>query len=139
MMEERAYKLVEAAKELDLDILCLAQMNRVGMDMLSKKQAPQLDQLRGTDALAHVCHAVWVVRKHMEGDGENEVWNKRLEIWHLKQRSGQHYWDDDKGRLMPVKHYVESGILDMDYAHCSVARDDTLVLAKNGKTDSRIL
>lgn len=138
MMEERAYKLVEAAKELDIDILSLAQMNRVGMDALSRNQAPQLDQLRGTDALSHVCHAVWVVRKHMEGEGDQKVWNKKLEIWHLKQRSGQHYWDSTTTRMKPIQGYVESGILEMDYAHCSVARDDTLVLAKGGMSDSRI-
>ena len=72
MMEERAYKLMSAAKELQIDLFVLAQMNRVGMDALSAKQAPGLDQIRGTDAISHVCHAVWIARKQMNQQTEGE-------------------------------------------------------------------
>ena len=43
MMEERAYKLMTVAKELGIDLIVLAQMNRVGMDAQSSKVAPGLD------------------------------------------------------------------------------------------------
>ena len=138
MMEDRSYRLMTAAKELDVDVLVLAQMNRVGMDALNAKQPPQLNEIRGTDALSHVSHAVWIVRKHMEGEGDQKVWNKKLEIWHAKTRGRQAYWDDSQQRMITLDKFVESGILEMDYGFSSVGRDDTLALAKRGMTDTRM-
>ena len=54
MLEDRAYRLMTAAKELDVDLFVLAQLNRVGMDMSSDAE-PQLNEIRGTDALRCSC------------------------------------------------------------------------------------
>ena len=83
MMEERAYKLMTCAKELGIDLIVLAQMNRVGMDVVGKKEAPGLDQIRGTDALSHVSHAVWIVRK-APGDDNTPNVDRDLEFWHVR-------------------------------------------------------
>lgn len=137
MLEDRAYRLMTAAKELNIDLFVFAQMNRVGMDVVSRNQPPQLNEIRGTDALSHVSHAVWIIRKHMEGDGEKQIWNKRLEIWHAKTRGRQAYWHETQKRMIPLSDYIESGILDMDYSYSSVGRDDCVDLARNGIRDSR--
>lgn len=123
MLEDRAYKLMNAAKELEIDLIVLAQMNRVGMDTASSAQPPSLDQIRGTDALSHVSHAVWIVRKQMEQfDGERK-WTGKLEFHHAKTRGRQAYWDKD--RIQGVKGFIESSVLSMDYAHSSVSMDQT--------------
>ena len=125
MMEERAYKLVTAAKELGMDLIVLAQMNRVGMDQLSAKQPPGLDQIRGTDALGHVSHAVWIVRreaKNAEDEGTPDK-NRPLEMWHSKTRGRQAYWDGSK--VQGVKGFLDMSTLNMDYAYSSVRTDDT--------------
>jgi len=123
MLEERAYKLMNVAKELEIDLIVLAQMNRVGMDVMSKKAPPTLDQIRGTDALSHVSHAVWIVRKEpvQEEDASNKVRN--LEFWHAKTRGRQAYWEND--RLKGVRGFIDVSILQMDYPHSSVRRDLT--------------
>ena len=123
MMEERAYKLMSAAKELQIDLFVLAQMNRVGMDALSAKQAPGLDQIRGTDAISHVCHAVWIARKQMNQQTEGEggpSWSGALELWHAKTRGRQAEYIN--GRISAIKGYVEMTVLEMDYSHSRVKR-----------------
>ncbi|WGL30659.1 DNA helicase [Synechococcus phage S-CRES3] len=126
MMEERAYKLMTAAKELDIDLIVLAQMNRVGMDALSKKQAPGLDQLRGTDALAHVCHAVWIVRLEPTDEEHFTPGQARnLELWHAKVRGRQAYWNSQEQRVKGIRGFIDKSVITMDHATSSIASDDT--------------
>ena len=40
MLEERAYRLMTVAKELEIDLIVLAQMNRVGMDVTRQDPSP---------------------------------------------------------------------------------------------------
>jgi hypothetical protein len=126
MMEERAYKLMTCAKELQIDLIVLAQMNRVGMDALSSKQAPGLDQIRGTDALSHVSHAVWIVRREPQRNEEEEGRafdkDRPLEFWHSKTRGRQAYWSDG---MRGVKGYIECSKLTMAHSYSSVKTDDT--------------
>ena len=126
MMEERAYKLMTCAKELQIDLIVLAQMNRVGMDTLSSKQAPGLDQIRGTDALSHVSHAVWIVRREPQRNEEEEGRafdkDRPLEFWHSKTRGRQAYWRDG---MRGVKGYIECSKLTMAHSYSSVKTDDT--------------
>ena len=126
MMEERAYKLMTCAKELQIDLIVLAQMNRVGMDALSSKQAPGLDQIRGTDALSHVSHAVWIVRREPQRNEEEEGTafdkDRPLEFWHSKTRGRQAYWRDG---MRGVKGYIECSKLTMAHSYSSVKTDDT--------------
>jgi len=123
MLEDRAYKLMNAAKELEVDLIVLAQMNRVGMDSLSQKETPKLDQIRGTDALSHVSHAVWIVRKEMEGSGDDRHWTGNLEFWHCKTRGRQALWRGNK--ITGLKTFVDKSILSMDYKFSSVKQDFT--------------
>ena len=123
MMEDRAYKLMTCAKELGIDLIVLAQMNRVGMDVLGSKAAPGLDQIRGTDALAHVCHAVWIVRKEAGNDDQPNV-DRDLEFWHAKVRGRQAYWSGSGMRS--ANNFVEMSKLKMDYPHSCVKTDDSL-------------
>ena len=132
MMEERAYKLMTAAKELDIDLLVLAQMNRVGMDSLSKKSAPGLDQLRGTDALAHVCHAVWIVRQEPTEEENFQPGKPRnLELWHAKVRGRQAYWNTQEQRVKGLRGFVDKSVITMDHATSSIGSDDTIQSIKN--------
>ena len=127
MLEERAYKLMTAAKELGIDLIVLAQMNRAGMGeerlQGAKRAAPSLDQIRGTDALSHVSHAVWIVRKKAPNEDDPNA-GRDLEFWHAKTRGRQAIW---KGTGMRgVANFVDCSELVMDYTHCSVKHDDTL-------------
>ena len=130
MMEERAYKLMTCAKELQIDLIVLAQMNRVGMDVMGSKAAPGLDQIRGTDALSHVSHAVWIVRKE-SGTEDDPNTDRDLEFWHAKVRGRQAYWSGSG--MKSSKNFVEKSILKMDYPYCSVKSDDTHASAERGR------
>jgi len=133
MLEDRAYKLMTCAKQLEIDLIVLAQMNRIGMDPLGKEQEPTLDQIRGTDALSHVSHAVWIVRKQMvDGGEEGKKWKGNLEFWHVKTRGRQAYWDGSK--IQGVRGFIAKSVLKMDYAHSALVKseekDDTALEVK---------
>lgn len=123
MLEERAYKLMNCAKQLEIDLIVLAQMNRVGMDSVSKKEAPTLDQIRGTDALSHVSHAVWIVRKEVEKVGDEDKWTGSLEFWHAKTRGRQARWTGSK--IEGIGGFLPKSVLEMDYAHSAIRKDKT--------------
>lgn len=126
MLEDRAYKLMTAAKELDIDLFTLAQLNRIGMDSNSNPE-PQLNEIRGTDALAHVAHAAWLVRRtKLEGD----QLNKDLEIWHSKVRGRQAVWREGKDVLDSIKGFIEKSIVRMQYDASFVESDNTKALIK---------
>ena len=123
MLEDRAYKLMNCAKQLEIDLIVLAQMNRIGMDSVGKKEAPTLDQIRGTDALSHVSHAVWIVRKEIEREGDEDKWTGGLEFWHAKTRGRQARWTGSK--VEGIGGFLDKSVLKMDYAHSSVREDET--------------
>ena len=127
MLEDRAYKLMNVAKQLEIDLIVLAQMNRTGMDSLSRKEAPTLDQIRGTDALSHVSHAVWIVRKEEADKNEEDTGEARkqrpLEMWHSKTRGRQAYWNGKQ--VTGLGSFCDKSVLYMDYAYCAVRMDDT--------------
>jgi hypothetical protein len=132
MLEERAYKLVGAAKELGLDLFVAAQMNQVGIKAEATARndeppPPQQDQIRGTDALAHVAHAVWLVRLKKAVPGEPSA--RKVEVWHSKARDGQYFWESDglDDHLTMVKDgRVEKSIIQVEYSTCSLRTDDTM-------------
>lgn len=121
MLEERAYKLMTCAKQLEIDLIVLAQMNRVGMDAVGKEQAPTLDQIRGTDALSHVSHAVWIVRKEMVDENGEKKWKGNLEFWHAKTRGRQAVWTGSK--IEGVRGFLDKSVLSMDYAYSAIKKD----------------
>ena len=137
MMEERAYRLMTCAKQLEIDLIVLAQMNRVGMDSVGKEQAPTLDQIRGTDALSHVSHAVWIVRKEMVDENGEKKWKGNLEFWHAKTRGRQATWNGS--RIEGVRGFLDKSVLSMDYAHSAIRKDGdmTKILVSRLKEQKR--
>lgn len=130
MLEERAYRLMTAAKELDIDLVALAQMNRVGMDSLSAKQAPGLDQIRGTDAIAHISHAVWILRKEKNDDDNGQrVPTGNLELWHAKTRGRQAYWNERTSSVEGIRGFIEKSVIRINHPTSSILKgregDDT--------------
>jgi hypothetical protein len=133
MLEERAYKLMGAAKELGIDLFVMAQMNQVGIkaEALNKSDAPPppptQDQIRGTDALSHVSHAVWLVRRQKQLSGEPS--SQKIEVWHSKTREGQAFWEssgfDDHLSIIQGGQ-IEKSIIQIDYSTCTLKADDTL-------------
>lgn len=131
MLEERAYRLMTAAKELDIDLFVLAQMNQVGIkreqeDMKSQPKPPELDQIRGTDALSHVSHAVWLVRKQRQLEGEPS--DQKLELWHSKVRGRQAFWEGSppNEQITTVQGFVQMSVIQLDYHTASLKADDTM-------------
>ena len=121
MLEDRAYKLMTAAKELDIDLFVLAQLNRIGMDSTSNPE-PQLNEIRGTDALAHVSHATWLIRRQ-KADGQTI--NRDLEVWHSKVRGRQAVWREDESILEGIQGFVDKSIIRLHYETSSVEADTT--------------
>lgn len=135
MLEERAYKLMTAAKELDIDLFVMAQMNQVGIknakqDSRDSKpvQEPELDQIRGTDALSHVSHAVWLMRKHEAPGTQLAVSERKLELWHSKVRGRQAFWEgvSPNEQVTTVRGFVSMSLIQLDYETCSLRNDDTM-------------
>lgn len=131
MLEERAYKLMTAAKELDIDLFVLAQMNQVGIkneqqELKSTPRPPELDQIRGTDALSHVSHAVWLIRKHKTVDGEPS--DRKLEVWHSKVRGRQSFWEGQppNEQVKTIQGFVSMSLIQLDYQTSSLKNDDTM-------------
>ena len=125
MLEDRAYKLMTAAKELDIDLFVLAQTNRVALETLgSEKKEPQLNEIRGTDALAHVAHAAWIVRRVPSDDNTPEV-KRGLEVWHSKVRGRQAVWNHEQGILESVKGFCSKSEINLHYETATVETDDT--------------
>lgn len=147
MLEERAYKLMTASKELDIDLFVLAQMNQVGIKVGRESNkngepepAPQLDQIRGTDALSHVSHAVWLVRnqKEIPTDGPRE---RKLEIWHSKVRGRQAIWEptEDGPQISTIHDFIKMSLIQIDYNVSSLKSDDTSFQIKSSRSRSNYL
>lgn len=133
MLEDRAYRLMTAAKELDIDLFVLAQLNRVGMDSTSNAE-PQLNEIRGTDALAHVSHATWLVRRvkqDPQGGNGQDSYNRDLEVWHSKVRGRQAIWREGQGILDSIHGFIDKSIIRIQYETSSLADDNTKELIKD--------
>ena len=124
-----------AAKELDIDLFVMAQMNQVGIknakqDSRDSKpvQEPELDQIRGTDALSHVSHAVWLMRKHEAPGTQLAVSERKLELWHSKVRGRQAFWEgvSPNEQVTTVRGFVSMSLIQLDYETCSLRNDDTM-------------
>lgn len=132
MLEERAYRLLGAAKELGIDLFVMAQMNQVGIkaeaaNRTDEPPPPQQDQIRGTDALAHVSHAVWLVRLQKAVPGEPSA--RKIELWHSKARAGQMFWESDgfEDHLTMVRDgRIEKSIVQIEYSTSTLKSDNTM-------------
>ena len=99
------------------------------MDSIGKTQPPTLDQIRGTDALAHVSHAVWILRKHVEqdaiGDKTFERATGKLELWHAKVRGRQAIWNESTKTIEGVDGFIQKSILKVNHPTSTVDWEDT--------------
>jgi replicative DNA helicase len=127
MLEERAYKLMTAAKELSIDLFVLAQLNRTGMGNDVASKDPDETWIRGTDALSHISHAVWIIRRETVDEKQSKT-EKRLEVHHVKNRGNQ-YLNINGKDCIPDKHIGKS-FLTMDYSHSIISYDS--IAAENG-------
>ena len=133
MLEERAYTLNKLCKDCDIDLFLLAQMNQVGLKRDSahvreERREPQLDEIRGTDCLGHVSHAVWMLRKHKGTGGDQSAVGNLIEVWHSAFRNGQYFWtgDGDQARCNTVNESVEMSLVQFDYSTQSLRSDNTI-------------
>ena len=132
MLEERATKLMGAAKELGIDLFVMAQMNQQGIKAERDARGgeappPEQDQVRGTDVLNQLSHAVWLARKQKQVPGEPS--DRMIEVWHSKAREGQSFWESNgfDDRLTMIRGgEVEKSVIQLDYSTCTQKADDTL-------------
>lgn len=89
-MEARILYLYQAAKACKVDLFLMAQLNREAC--LHDK--PQLDHINGTDAIAQLATAVWLLEFPKREEGE-PFDGQRLVLHHGKFRNGQR---DAKGQ-----------------------------------------
>ena len=86
-MEARILLLYQAAKACQLDLFLMAQLNRDAC----LSDAPRLDHINGTDAIAQLATAVWL----LEFERNSESFNPGvLQLTHAKCRNGQRVGDD---------------------------------------------
>ena len=135
MLKDRAYALNDLAKECDVDLFLLAQMNQVGLkrdaqNLQQQQREPQLDEIRGTDALGHVSHAVWLLRKHKASENEQNVPKNSIELWHSAYRAGQQLWlaEGDSYNCIQLdgEQQVGMSLVQLDYSTQSIKSDNTL-------------
>ena len=83
-MEARALYLHQVGKACEVDLFVMAQLNRDAC----LAQHPSLEHINGTDVLAQLATAVWLLEfpKREEGVPFSSA---SLDIWHAKFRNGQ--------------------------------------------------
>ena len=128
MLEERAHILSKVAKEVDIELFLMAQTNQVGIkaakDFKDKEPGPEVDQIRGTDVLAHLSHALWIVRKH-KSNNEAQVKDRKLEVWHKLAREGQHMLVPGRDKVISVKKPIDMSLIRINYPCQSIDYDNT--------------
>ena len=131
-MENRCYRLNEIAKEMDIDLFLMAQMNQLQIkrevsNLKQQEREPQVDEVRGTDALSHVAHALYLIRQHKSTANAKDVNQKQLEVWHTAERDGQQYWQGDgaDAEMKEVRNTVSMSLIQLDYSTQSLKSDNT--------------
>lgn len=116
-MEERILFLNQAAKAAGVDLFLLAQLNREA----ELAQRPQKEHINGTDAIAQLASAVWLLEypKRQEGEPFDA---SALTCWIGKARNGL--------RLAGAQLNLESAAYAIDRNHCVVSDVQTLMEAK---------
>ena len=112
-MEVRAQILHGAAKECEVDLFTLCQLNRGAAD---DPKGPQAIHINGTDALAQLASAVWLMEfKKPDAELGEKFDRGLLNLVHGKVRNGQ--------RVQDKQVTVESSILDLNRDHCWIKSD----------------
>lgn len=112
-MEVRAQILHGAAKECEVDLFVLCQLNRGAAD---DPKGPQAIHINGTDALAQLASAVWLMEFKKPDPELGEKFDRGLiSLIHGKVRNGQ--------RVQDKQVTVESSVLDFCRDHCWIQSD----------------
>jgi len=111
-MEVRAQLLHGVAKECETDLFLLCQLNREA----ALATAPSLEHINGTDAIAQLASAVWLLEYVKSEDGR-VLREQGLNVHHGKFRNGQYL----RGR----SHSVDVSTLDLDREFCLIRYDNT--------------
>ena len=105
-MEARILFLHQSAKACNVDLFLLAQLNREAVNA----QKPDLAHINGTDCIAQLASAVWLLEYPKKGEGA-EFNPSQMVLHHAKTRNGQRR----DGLRVRVE---ESGLLaGRDYCH----------------------
>ena len=83
-MEARALYLHQVGKACEVDLFVMAQLNREAC----LAQHPSLEHINGTDVLAQLATAVWLLEFPKREEGQ-PFSASELDIWHAKFRNGQ--------------------------------------------------
>lgn len=115
-MEVRAQTLHGIAKECEIDLFLLCQLNR---EAAIAPDGPAKEHINGTDSLAQLASAVWLLEygKTLGPEGKMITDRTLLDLHHGKSRNGQY--------LGEQSIQVAKSSLCMDRDHCIVAADDT--------------
>ena len=112
-MEVRAQIFHGAAKECEVDLFLLCQLNRGAAD---DPRGPQAIHINGTDALAQLASAVWLMEfKQPDRDLGEKFDRGRLNLIHGKIRNGQ--------RVGDRQVTVETSEMTFNRDHCYVDTD----------------
>ena len=112
-MEVRAQILHGAAKECEVDLFLLCQLNRGAAD---DPKGPQAIHINGTDSLAQLASAVWLMEFKQPDLELGEKFDRgRINLIHGKIRNGQ--------RVGDKQVTVETSVLDFNRDHCYIDQD----------------
>jgi replicative DNA helicase len=111
-MEVRAQLLHGVAKECEVDLFLLCQLNREA----ALAKAPGPEHINGTDALAQLASAVWLLENVKPEEGQR-MNRDLMDLHHGKFRNGQF--------LNETRANVEVSHLRMVRDHCAVVGDTT--------------
>lgn len=117
-MEVRAQILHGAAKECEVDLFVLCQLNRQAAD---DPKGPQAIHINGTDALAQLASAVWLMEfKKPDLEAGEKFDRGNLTLVHGKVRNGQRVGDKQVA--------VNESVLNFDRDHCFIDNDAPIYL-----------
>lgn len=112
-MEVRAQILHGAAKECEVDLFTLCQLNRQAAD---DPKGPQAVHINGTDALAQLASAVWLMEFRKPDPELGERFDRgNLTLVHGKVRNGQRVGDKQVS--------ANESLLRFDRDHCFIEKD----------------
>ena len=122
-MEVRAQILHGAAKECEVDLFVLCQLNRGAAD---DPKGPQAIHINGTDALAQLASAVWLMEfKKPDPEAGEQFDRGRLTLVHGKGRNGQRLpGDDSKAGAVSC----DESILKLERDYCWIEHDHPQLL-----------
>lgn len=117
-MEVRAMILHGAAKECEVDLFALAQLNRNAAD---DPKGPNVTHINGTDALGQLASAVWLMEFKKPDPELGEKFDRGcLNLVHGKGRNGQ--------RIGDKQVTVQESVLNLDRDFCWVTNDKPVYL-----------